>query len=246
MTDFHYFAVPTATDPGTLNPVYELLDFPIAMGKAEDIVLIGPAPEKPLVDGREVTDPRLIKALSVPVELDRAEVLYRSSKLAGVLRAMGVVPESGATLTLAEDVPPLARALGLLAAARIGLPVDLRAGTGGATLGVGTDGGGAGVGAGEGVGADSAQNTIVLHGIVAEPIEPGRASVRVTRSRFEGVGLTIGSETANLDQAMRDSRVEFAAVVPLAPDHTLLLTDDGEIAAGSSLNWYRNEVLSAS
>lgn len=240
MTDFHYFAVPTATDPGTLNPVYELLDFPIAMGRAEDIVLTGPAPEKPLVDGREVTDPRLIKALSVPVELDRAEVLDRSSKLAGVLRAMGVVPESGARLTLAEDVPPLARALGLIAAARIGLTVDLRAETDGATSGVGTDGVGAGVE------ADSARNTVVLHGIEAEPIEPGRASVRVTRSRFEGVGVTIGSETANLDQAMRDSRVEFAAVVPLAPDHTLLLTDDGEIAAGSSLDWYRNEVLSAS
>ena len=235
MTDFHYFAVPTATDPGTLNPVYELLDFPIAMGKAEDIVLTGPAPEKPLVDGREVTDPRLIKALSVPVELDRAEVLDRSSKLAGVLRAMGVVPESGAKLTIAEDVPPLARALGLLAAARVGLVVDLRAGSGGATPG-----------AGAGVGADSDQNTVVLHSIEAEPIEPGRASVRVTRSRFEGVGVTIGSETANLDQAMRDSRVEFAAVVPLAPDHTLLLTDDGEITAGSSLDWYRNEVLSAS
>lgn len=235
MTDFHYFAVPTATDPGTLNPVYELLDFPIAMGKAEDIVLTGPAPEKPLVDGREVTDPRLIKALSVPLELDRAEVLDRSSKLAGVLRAMGVVPESGAKLTIAEDVPPLARALGLLAAARVGLVVDLRAGSGGATSG-----------AGAGVGADSDQNTVVLHSIEAEPIEPGRASVRVTRSRFEGVGVTIGSETANLDQAMRDSRVEFAAVVPLAPDHTLLLTDDGEITAGSSLDWYRNEVLSAS
>ena len=235
MTDFHYFAVPTATDPGTLNPVYELLDFPIAMGKAEDIVLTGPAPENPLVDGREVTDPRLIKALSVPVELDRAEVLDRSSKLAGVLRAMGVVPESGAKLTIAEDVPPLARALGLLAAARVGLVVDLRAGSGGATSG-----------AGAGVGADSDQNTVVLHSIEAEPIEPGRASVRVTRSRFEGVGVTIGSETANLDQAMRDSRVEFAAVVPLAPDHTLLLTDDGEITAGSSLDWYRNEVLSAS
>ena len=235
MTDFHYFAVQTATDPGTLNPVYELLDFPIAMGKAEDIVLTGPAPEKPLVDGREVTDPRLIKALSVPVELDRAEVLDRSSKLAGVLRAMGVVPESGAKLTIAEDVPPLARALGLLAAARVGLVVDLRAGSGGATSG-----------AGAGVGADSDQNTVVLHSIEAEPIEPGRASVRVTRSRFEGVGVTIGSETANLDQAMRDSRVEFAAVVPLAPDHTLLLTDDGEITAGSSLDWYRNEVLSAS
>ncbi|MCS4593744.1 hypothetical protein KTJ89_12215 [Brevibacterium sediminis] len=224
MTDFHYFAVPTATDPGTLNPVYELLDFPIAMGKAEDIVLTGPAPEKPLVDGREVTDPRLVKALSVPVELDRAEVLDRSSKLAGVLRAMGVVPESGARLTFAEDVPPLARALGVLAAARIGLIVDLRAGAP----------------------SDSASDLVVLHTIAAEPIEPGRASVRVTRSRFEGVGVTIGSETANLDQAMRDSRVEFAAVVPLDPQRTLVLTDDGDLEAGTSLDWYRTEVLSAS
>ncbi|WP_169252670.1 hypothetical protein [Brevibacterium sp. 'Marine'] len=224
MTDFHYFAVPTATDPGTLNPVYELLDFPIAMGRAEDIVLTGPAPEKPLVDGREVTDPRLVKALSVPVELDRAEVLDRSSKLAGVLRAMGVVPESGARLTFAEDVPPLARALGVLAAARIGLVVDLRAGAA----------------------SDSASDLVVLHAIEDAPNEPGRASVRVTRSRFEGVGVTIGSETANLDQAMRDSRVEFAAVVPLDPQRTLLLTDDGDLEAASSLDWYRAEVLSAS
>lgn len=224
MTDFHYFVVPTATDPGTLNPVYELLDFPIAMGKAEDIVLIGPAPEKPLVDGREVTDPRLVQALSVPVELDRAEVLDRSSKLAGVLRAMGVVPESGARLTFAEDVPPLARALGILAAARIGLVVDLRAGAP----------------------SDPASDFVVLHAIEGVPIEPGRASVRVTRSRFEGVGVTIGSETANLDQAMRDSRVEFAAVVPLDPQRTLLLTDDGDLEASASLDWYRTEVLSAS
>ncbi|TGD11313.1 hypothetical protein [Brevibacterium sp. S111] len=228
MTDFHFFSVPTKSHPGTLNPVYEILDFPIAMGQADDVVLTGPAPEKPLVDGREVTDPRLIKALSVPVELDRAEVLDRSSKLAGVLRAMGVVPESGATLTVAEDVPPVARALSLLAAARIGLTVDLR-GPGDSSDGV--------AGAGD---------AIVLHAIEAEPVEPGRASVRVTRSRFEGVGVTIGAETANLDQAMRDSRVEFAALVPLAPDHTLLLTDSGEIDAESSLEWLRNEVLSAS
>lgn len=228
MTDFHFFSVPTKSHPGTLNPVYEILDFPIAMGQADDVVLTGPAPEKPLVDGREVTDPRLIKALSVPVELDRAEVLDRSSKLAGVLRAMGVVPESGATLTVAEDVPPVARALSLLAAARIGLTVDLR-GPGDSSDGV--------AGAGD---------AIVLHAIEAEPVEPGRASVRVTRSRFEGVGVTIGAETANLDQAMRDSRVEFAALVPLTPDHTLLLTDSGEIDAESSLEWLRNEALSAS
>ncbi|WP_210602655.1 hypothetical protein [Brevibacterium oceani] len=234
MTDFHYFSVPTADQPGTLNPVYELLDFPIVMGRADDVVLTGPAPEKPLVDGREVTDPRLIAALSVPVELDRAEVLDRSSKLAGVLRTMGVIPESGAVLTLAEEVPPLARALTLLAAARVGLRVDLRSGAS------------AGVTAGE-VASGSAGDSsapIVVHGIEAETVEPGRASIKVTRSRFEGVGVTIDGETANLDQAMRDSRVEFAAVVPLPPDQTLLFTDSGEIDAMSSLEWLRREVLS--
>ena len=162
--------------------------------------------------------------IETPGELDRAEVLDRSSKLAGVLRAMGVVPESGARLTFAEDVPPLARALGVLAAARIGLVVDLRAGAA----------------------SDSASDLVVLHAIEDAPIEPGRASVRVTRSHFEGVGVTIGAETANLDQAMRDSRVEFAAVVPLDPQRTLVLTDDGDIEAASSLDWYRTEVLSAS
>lgn len=224
MTDFHYFSVPTSDQPGTLNPVYELLDFPIAMGKAEDIVLTGPAPEKPLVDGREVTDPRLVKALSVPVELDRAEVLDRSSKLAGVLRTMGVVPESGARLTFAEDVPPLARALTLLAAARIGLTVDLRSG---ADAGAGAAG----------------STAVFVHGIEADVVEPGRASIKVTRSRFEGVGVTIDGETANLDQAMRDSRVEFAAVIPLSPLQTLVLTDSEEIDAESSLEWLRREVL---
>lgn len=222
MTEFHYFSSPTDTCTGTLNPVYELLDYPIAMGGADDIVLTGPAPEKPLVDGREVTDPRLIAALSVPVELDRAEVLDRSAKLAGVLRTMGVIPESGAVLTLAEDVPPLARALALLAAARIGLQVDLRAESGGQ------------------------ETAVVIHGIDAPAVEPGRASVRVTRSRFEGVGVSIDGQTANLDQAMRDSRVEFAAVIPLAPEHTLLLTDSGEIDAQGWLDWFEGAVLSGS
>ena len=223
MTEFHYFSSPSDTDAGTLNPVYELLDFPIAMGRADDVVLTGPAPEKPLVDGREVTDPRLIAALSVPVELDRAEALDRSAKLAGVLRTMGVIPESGAVLTLAEDVPPLARALTLLAAARIGLRVDLRAEAGEAT-----------------------ETAVVVHGIDAPTIEPGRASVRITRSRFEGVGVSIDGQTANLDQAMRDSRVEFAAVVPLSPEHTLLHTDAGAIDAQAWVDWFQGAVLSGS
>src|SRR5699024_7893343 len=157
LTEFHYFSSPSDTDTGTLNPVYELLDFPIAMGGAEDIVLTGPPPEKPLVDGREVTDPRVIAALSVPVDPDRAEVLISTAKRAGGLRTLGVTAEAGAVLSLAEEGPPLARALALLAAARIGLRVDLRVETGAET-----------------------ETAVVVHGIEAPTIEPGRASVRVT------------------------------------------------------------------
>lgn len=220
MTEFHFFSAPTSDSSGTLNPVFELLDFPIVMGGADDIVLTGPAPEKPLVDGREVSDPRLVKALSKPIELDRAEVLDRSAKLAGVLRTMGIDPESGTRLTIAEDVPPVARALSILAAARIGVIVDVR-----------------------GVGSTGDGPVVRIHAIEAQPVEPARASVKVTRSRFEGVGAALGEQTANLDQAMRDSRVESAEVIPLTPERPQILTSSGVLDARASLEWLRAEVL---
>ena len=52
MTDFHYFTKPDVSNPGTLNPVYEVLDYPIVMGRADDTVVTGDVPETPLVDGR--------------------------------------------------------------------------------------------------------------------------------------------------------------------------------------------------
>lgn len=228
MTDFHYFTKPDASSPGTLNPVYEVLDYPIVMGRADDTVVTGDVPETPLVDGREVTDPRLIKALSVPVELDRAEALDRSAKLAGILRAMGV--DNGSTrLRIAPDVPAVSRALSILAAMRLGVVVDAR--TGGA----------AGDSAGDSAaGDDDAAPVLVdVETIDADPIEPGRASVKVVRSRFEGVGVSIAGQTANLDQAMRDSRVESAEVVALDPNRLLVLTDDGPLTAAESLPWLR-------
>lgn len=224
MTDFHYFEQPSDTSSGTLNPVYELLDFPIVMGQADDIVLTGPAPEAPLVDGRKVTDPRLVKALSKPITLDRAEVLDRSAKLGGILRAMGLVDRDGETIAIAiaEDVPPIARTLSILAAIRIGVNVDLRS-----------------------AGAEQSQKqvTAVIHTIDAAPIDSGRASVKVIRSRFEGVGITVAGETANLDQAMRDSRVESAEVAALSPEHPLILTEDGTLNARESLEWLGREIL---
>ncbi len=265
MTDLHWFAKPTDTSPGTFNPVFELLDHPVATGRSEEVVLTGPAPEKPVLDGREVSDPRLVRALAKPVELSRAEVLDRSAKLGGILRAMGLVgddagpeielgPETEqgpATLLIDEAVPPVARALSVLAAVRIGLVVDVRSAhnRGSTTSAV--------VPSGEGVAeAEIASEAglidaearddgpiVLIHPIDAAPIESGRASVKVVRSRFEGVGITIAGETANLDQAMRDSRVESAEVTPLTPDTTVILDDTGAIDAASSLDWLRNEVL---
>lgn len=219
MTDFHYFTKPDASSPGTLNPVFEVLDYPIVMGRADDTVVTGDVPETPLVDGREVTDPRLIKALSVPVELDRAEALDRSAKLAGILRAMGV--DNGSTrLRIAPDVPAVSRALSILAAMRLGVVVDARTG--------------------EVAGTEPAAPVLVdVETIDADPIEPGRASVKVVRSRFEGVGVSIAGQTANLDQAMRDSRVEPAEVAALDPNRLLVLTDDGPLTAAESLPWLR-------
>ncbi|GAA0035656.1 hypothetical protein [Brevibacterium metallidurans] len=229
MTDFHYFTKPDVSNPGTLNPVYEVLDYPIVMGRADDTVVTGDVPETPLVDGREVTDPRLIKALSVPVELDRAEALDRSAKLAGILRAMGV--DNGSTrLRIAPDVPAVSRALSILAAMRLGVVVDARTGE--------VAGGGAG---GDGTAGDDDASPVLVdvETIDADPIEPGRASVKVVRSRFEGVGVSIVGQTANLDQAMRDSRVESAEVVALDPNRLLVLTDDGPLTAAESLPWLR-------
>ncbi|MDN6604001.1 hypothetical protein [Brevibacterium sp.] len=229
MTDFHYFEAPTDSSAGTLNPVFELLDFPIVMGGAEDIVLTGPAPDTPMVDGREVTDPRLVKALSKPVELDRAEVLDRSAKLGGILRAMGIVGTVNERIVIAEDVPPISRALSILGAVRIGASVDARTGAASSSSAHGGDG---------------EVTSVVVHTIDAPPIDSGRASVKVIRSRFEGVGITVAGETANIDQAMRDSRVESAAVGALTPDRPLIVTDERALDAESSLEWLSQEILS--
>ncbi|MCF2587652.1 hypothetical protein [Brevibacterium sp. UCMA 11752] len=224
MTDFHYFEQPSDTSSGSLNPVFELLDYPIVMGGADDIVLTGPTPDRPLVDGREVTDPRLIRALSKPDELDRAEVLDRSAKFAGVLRAMGITGSEGERILIAEDVPPISRALSILGAIRIGLSIDVRS---------------------EPAADDSTTDstTVFVHPIEAPPVESGRASVKAIRSRFEGVGIAIAGETANLDQAMRDSRVEPTEVVALTPDQALIHTDEKSLDARSSLEWLTREIL---
>lgn len=220
--------------------MFELLDFPIVMGGADDIVLTGPTPDNPMVDGREVTDPRLIKALSKPVELDRAEVLDRSAKLGGILHAMGIVGTENARISIAEDVPPISRTLSILGAVRIGASVDVRSGAA-ATDEVSTGASSSKSSSAEG--GDEDITTVLVHTLDAAPIGSGRASVKVIRSQFEGVGITVAGETANIDQAMRDSRVEPAPVAALAPDRPLILTDEKLLDAQSSLEWLAQEIL---
>lgn len=215
--------------------MFELLDYPIVMGGADDIVLTGPTPAKPLVNGREVTDPRLVEALSKPIELEREEALDRSAKLAGILRAMGIFGQADERIVIAEDVPPIARALSILGAVRIGLMVDDRSGAG--------DRAGA-VDSGDSEDGDERKvTTVFVHTVDAPATEPGRASVKVIRSQFEGVGITVAGETANIDHAMRDSRVESAEVVPLSPEQPLILTDHDQLDARSSLEWLSAEIL---
>ncbi|RBP67902.1 hypothetical protein DFO66_101123 [Brevibacterium sanguinis] len=278
MTDLHYFSKPTETSPGTFNPVFEILDHPVATGDADAVVITGPAPEKPVLDGREVSDPRLVRALSTPVEITRAEALDRSAKLGGVLRALGIAADAAddtsddgpssedsvrtqdpaeehatgdARLLIDEGVSPIARALSVLAAVRVGLLVDVRSPH---TRGTGTDAvvtTPAGPAAAEVVSEAGlidaepleAGPIVLIHPIDAAPVDPGRASVKVVRSRFEGVGITIAGETANLDQAMRDSRVESAQVRPLSPETPVILDDSGAVDARSSLDWLRREIL---
>lgn len=242
MTEFHYFDAPAEDSLGTLNPVFELLDYPIVMGGADDIVLTGPTPTKPLVNGREVTDPRLVEALAKPIELAREEVLDRSAKLAGILRAMGIFGQAEERIVIAEDVPPISRALSILGAVRIGLQVDDRTGAsdrGGAEGSDGSEGSDGAEGSEDGV----ERTTVFVHTVEAPATGPGRASVKVIRSQFEGVGITVAAETANVDHAMRDSRVESAEVVPLSPDQPLILTDHDQLDARSSLKWLSAEIL---
>lgn len=216
--------------------MFELLDFPIVMGGGDDIVLTGPTPDRPMIDGREVTDPRLVKALSKPVELDRAEVLDRSAKLGGILRAMGIVGTEYERVVIAEDVPPISRALSILGAVRIGASVDGRVSSASAVDTASAQSASAPAGS-EGV------TTVLVHTIDAPPIDSGRASVKVIRSQFEGVGITVAGETANIDQAMRDSRVEPAAVVALTPGRELIVTEEALLDAASSLEWLSQEIL---
>lgn len=83
-----------------MNPVYELLDFPVAMGRADDVFV------------------RDRNCFGESVELTFAEVLDRSAKFAGVLRLMDV--GEGTCVSVATEVSPLTVHLVKLGLWRVG------------------------------------------------------------------------------------------------------------------------------
>lgn len=118
-TEIHWFRRPGAIapdHPGTLNPVYELLDHPIVLGRADDPFL---APEHD-AEG----------FFTHEVALDRV------AKLAGILRLLGVGPD--VPVRIAAEVPEPAAVLARLAVVRVGgrlvedasAPVDVELVTG--------------------------------------------------------------------------------------------------------------------
>lgn len=200
----------SATASGRLDPTFDLLDRPIALGGADDPVLTGPAPETPMIDGRPVEDPRLIAALSVPHVFTRAEVLDRAAKLGGVLRVLGA--DGASRLIIADTVPAHVRAFAVLAGVRIGLLVADET-----------------VAGPQAVRADAESLTI-------RPLTPGedaqrsggsalRTAVRSVPSHLEQIAVEGGGTTRDLDQLMRDSRIEPAPSRPRAADSPALVVD---------------------
>lgn len=96
-SDLHWFRRPQTDGPkdkGTFNPVFELLDHPIVMGRGEDVFA------------------------SADVELTYEDALDRAAKFAGVLRA---VAEPAPKLLILEDgLRPSTLLLAVLGSMRIG------------------------------------------------------------------------------------------------------------------------------
>ncbi|MCK1802003.1 hypothetical protein MTQ12_02890 [Brevibacterium sp. R8603A2] len=118
-TEIHWFRRPGAIapdHPGTLNPVYELLDHPIVLGRADE----------PFLESEHDAE----GFFTHEVALDRV------AKLAGILRLLGVGPD--VPVRIAAEVPEPAAVLARLAVVRVGgrlvedasAPVDVELVTG--------------------------------------------------------------------------------------------------------------------
>ena len=201
MTDVHDASADATTPPVQVDPTFDLLDRPVALESADDIVLTAPAPGRPRRStGVPSEDPRLIEALSVPQEFTRADVLDRVAKLGGVLRVLG--GDGASKLIVASDVPEPSRTFAVLAGVRIGLLVEVPSaaadGASSATAPV----------------ADAETLTIRPHRDGEDTAEEGahafKTAIRTVRSHFEGVAVEGGGRPRDLDRLVRDSRIQPA------------------------------------
>ncbi|HJG79183.1 MAG TPA: hypothetical protein K8V08_02090 [Brevibacterium senegalense] len=208
-----------ASTPRLVDPTFDLLDRPIALGNADEPLLRGPAPQTPLLDGRPVEDPRLVAALSVPHVFSRAEVLDRAAKLGGVLRVLGA--DGASRLVVAADVPDHVRVFATLAGVRIGLLVVDEA-TAGPEAAV----------------ADAESLTI-------RPLRDGEDAgaaggsalqnpVRSVPSHLEGTAVEGGGQVRDLDRLMRDARIVPAPSRPRDADLPALVLDGEPVALAAA------------
>lgn len=211
-----------SSDTRQLDPTYDLLDRPVALGGADDVVLTAPAPDTPTIDGRPVEDPRLVEALSVPQRFSRADVLDRAAKLGGVLRVLGA--DGASRLIVSRDLPAHVRAFAVLAGVRIGVLVDdeAAADAGAATRSGDPAGSASPASPAEAAEADADADAETL---TIRPHRDGestaenadsaiRTAVRSVRSHFEGIAVEGGGQSRDLDRLVRDSRIQPAASRP--------------------------------
>lgn len=229
----HWFVRPGVLadgHPGLLNPTFDLLDYPIVMGRADEACL------------------RAQNAAAEQVELSYQDALDRVAKIAGVLRLLGVGvgndesegqtdstgeavapaaaapaaapgwqadgtgPAGDSEVYLAPGVPELAASLVRLAVFRIGGTL-----THDDTAGVRVEpGDSAGTATGAGLS------------------ETQRKGMRRLASHVEGVRLVAPGLSAELDVLVRDGRVEPSAALELPADLVVERTAGGSTSAANA------------
>lgn len=193
-----WFSRPGDDRPGTLNPVYGLLDRAIIDGAADDAVITAVGPT-----GQETT-------------LSAAEALDRVAKIAGSLRLFAVGP--GVPVRIASGVAPLSAELVKLAIWRVG---------GCVVWGDENSAHPAPVVVEPEESAEPQQEPAPADESTAQAHSPFDKPLRRIPSRVEGLRVHDDRDGASLDALVRDGRIEPAAVEPLRADHVIEITPAG-------------------
>ena len=211
----HWFRKPGTNSPndkGTFNPVFELLDYPIVAGQADEVFFA-----------------------DAEVSLTYEDALDRVAKFAGILRA---VHEPAPPFVVIDDgLRPVTLILAMLAALRLGSCVVL--GAKGLKPGEKKTApvlrpiDGAPAEAGEHISSngDAAAQTAAKAGMHTE--------TRKIWSHFEGTELLAdGPESKPLDAGalMKESAFKHAAAAEIGPGREVLRLDGVSLSAAESLN----------